>query len=343
MVTSSMTMSETQQESSARTCVAVHCENCGRRFRARKWREGIVCPQCRSGQVKPLVAPGGAVDYYVADRSKGYTPADIRFAQWAKWCELITPRQFELSLIKLNRQLQEGKPPRPVHEIMMEQGFLGEREAVSLLEFLSLPRPDEQDQAFAEALQASVEVDRAGIARTQQLQRRAARQCHEVPPLCQLLVDCRVLSEAQMLAVLKLQERSGQGALATVRKMIEKALGREPARKVLKELSFRTPAVRAAVIMVALLVLGIGLWAWNASYGGTRMYVKCHRCGEVSQVRWSATFPVTCRRCGKLAARYAVVCRKCSSIFVRESPYSHEPCPDCGCPHARSVTPEDLR
>ena len=100
--------------------VAVRCEACGQRFRARAWRAGIACPQCHSGQVHPLVAPGGAVDYCVADRTQGYAPADVRFAQWAKWSGLITPHQYEVAFIRQNRLIQQSEEPPPVHEILVD-------------------------------------------------------------------------------------------------------------------------------------------------------------------------------------------------------------------------------
>jgi len=324
------------------TMVAVHCEGCGGRFRARTWREGIACPRCQSRQVKPLVAPGGAVDYCVADRSKGYALADMRFAQWAKWSSLITPYQYEVAFLKQNRQIQEGKPPLPIHEILIQQGALTERQAVRLLEFLSLPRPDEQDGEFVRTLLATTRVDPEKLGRVQQLQMKAATRQHEVPPLCQLLVEQRVINEAQMLAVLRLQQQSGRGALHLAHEMVVRPTRRTQFGALRAALSLRNPRTRAALVILVVFLLGLGVWWRQAAANVPRMYVRCLDCGFVSEVRWSNTFPVKCPHCGRVRAVYLKVCSN-GHLFPSQSPFEPEPCPVCGSPTSRPATAEDVR
>jgi len=148
---------------------------------------------------------------------------------------------------------------------------------------------------------------------------KAATRQHEVPPLCQLLVEQRVINEAQMLAVLRLQQQGGRGALHLAHEMV----------------------VRALVILVVFL-LGLGVWWRQAAANVPRMYVRCLDCGFVSEVRWSNTFPVKCPHCGRVRAVYLKVCSN-GHLFPSQSPFEPEPCPVCGSPTSRPATAEDVR
>jgi hypothetical protein len=320
--------------------VAAHCVACGSRFRALKWREGIVCPKCHSGHVTPLVAPGGAVDYCVADRSKGYAPADIRFAQWAKWCELITPNQYELAFIKQMRQIQDGHPPHLIHEIMIEEGWITQPQAVRLLEFLCLPRPCEDDGRFVETLRATFQVDQDRLQEVQALQQKAATKYHEVPPLCQLLLERHGVNEAQMLAVLKVQSQDGgYSALRIAREMTAgpaKESGAARVRKALKD-----PRVRNMTVIGALFLLALGIWQWEAAGHIRTVAVECSHCGRMSIMEWPKKFPAPCPQCKNRMALPVFVCAK-GHTFTVTNPYEPPSCPKCGARSVKPLPPEDL-
>ena len=344
-------MSEILRDASLGEFVALHCEDCGGRFRARSWREGIACPKCHSGQVRPLVAPGGAVDYCVADRSKGYAPADVRFAQWAKWCGLITPYQYEVAFIKQNRQIQEGLDPLPVHQVLIRDGALTERQAVRLLEFLSRPRPDEDDGRFVQTLLATGSVDAEKVRQTQALQLKAAAKYHELPPLGQLLMERHVITEAQMLAVFKLQQQSGYGALKVALDMAVGPAAQKRLPALREALSLRDPHTRKVALVAGLFLLGIGLWWRQAVASAPTMYVKCSRCNEISKVRAAKTFPVECPKCERKRAFFVKLCPNCRKqypdrpamyMFTVNNPYLPEPCPRCHSTSTRAVRAEDL-
>jgi hypothetical protein len=320
--------------------VAAECEACGARFRARAWREGMQCPKCQSGRVNPLVAPGGAVDYCVADRSDGYAPADVRFAQWAKWTGLITPSQYERAFIHQNRQIQEGASPDPIHEIMVLQDWIAREQAIGLLEFMALPRPNERDGQFVRLLEHNTDVDMDKVRRLQRLQAKAATRRHEVPPLCQLLMEKRIISEAQLLAILKHQAEGDAGDLARARSMAGEARSVERTEKLRKTLSLKNPRTRQILIVTFLLVMGLVAWRWQVG-GGRTMFVKCRRCDEVAEVKWSRSFPVKCPE-GHRDAYYAMICQK-GHIFTVENPFKrHVTCPECGTTNVRPLREEDL-
>ena len=281
------------------------------------------------------------MDYFVADRSAGFAPADVRFAQWAKWCELITPHQYELAFIKQNAQIQEGEPPQPVHEIMTAEGWINQEQAVRLLEFLCRSRPNENDALFVETLLTTQNVDRKRVQQVQQLQAKAASRYHEVPPLCQLLIERRVISEAQMLAVLKILQNKGQGNLKMVYEMVVKPTKRTRWGDLSKTLSLRNPRNRNVVLIITLFVVGLGIWRWQTAGGASMVYVQCKHCGKISEIEWSKTYPVRCPVCSTNRAYYALICAD-GHIFGVENPFIPHSCPECGTSSVRPLREEDL-
>jgi ribosomal protein S27E len=276
------------------------------------------------------------VDYYVAKRSEGYARADVRFAQWARWIHLITPNQYERAFVKQNRQIQSGQTPDPIHEIMVEENWIGSEQAVGLLEYLSLPRPSENDEEFLDVLRRKCDVDWDKVQKAKKLQRKAVKKCHEVPPICQLLMEKRVITEVQMLSVLKDLSQGETGDLYDARQM---AGDRKSTRRFKQFKKFITPSkqtIRYTAIVVTLLLLGIGAWRWQAS-SGPEITVKCRSCGEMSRIHWSKTFPVRCPQCGEKTAYYTMICDN-GHIFTISNPHKRViRCPKCGTSETHAV------
>jgi len=334
-------MADLSKQVSLHSCIAVECGGCGRRFRARAWREGMVCPRCNSTQLAPAVAPGGAVDYFVADRSQGMAPADVRFAQWAKWCEVITQHQYDLAFLKQRRSFAEADQSLPIHEAMIKEGMIDEEQATRILEFLSLPRPDEDDGDFIRTLLSTTSLEREKVERVQQLQIKAATRYHEVPPLAQLLLERRVISEAQMLAVLRLQRQNGRGALKRACDMVRPPVSEGEKRGLRQFVSLRKSGLRNVALVLVLFALSTGIWVWQAHANMPTMFVKCQHCGRLSETKWSDTLPVKCPKCGNVLAYYAVICRN-GHVFTWDSPHDPKPCPVCGTTSVRPFTAEDM-
>jgi len=207
---------------------------------------------------------------------------------------------------------------------------------------MALPRPDEDDGRFARALLATTQADPQKVQQTQRMQMEAAARCHEVPPLCQLLLERHVVTEARMLAVLRLLQQAGTGPLKRIEEMVVRPT--QPARgaALRAALSLRNPRTRAVALVLALLALGIGLWWRQAVATAPMMYVRCKACRKISRVPWSRTFPVRCPKCGRRQAYFLKVCPN-GHFFTVKSPFVPEPCPVCGSPRSRPPRPDEVR
>jgi len=327
------------------TYVAVRCKSCGAGFRARRWREGIACPNCGSASVERIPAPGGAVDYALADRSHGTTASDVMFAQWALWCGHITPHQYDVAVHRQNSELQEQGVARPIHEVMISLGFLDEEVAGRLLKFLTVRRPNENDEDFLRRLLARGRVEEQKVRAVSKLQQEMAQKRNEVPPIGQLLLRKRVITEAEMLEILNEQAREGRGALRV-------ALGSEVAWQERPEAVAAVEALGPPprnlgkiVLLVLLSLLAAGAWAWQLKSPRPAVWIRCQGCGRLGKVAWPKSpkdWPVECPYCHQRKAYFAVKCRN-GHIFARRSPYSHERCPICGSDYARPLTDADVR
>jgi Zn finger protein HypA/HybF involved in hydrogenase expression len=335
-------MAEDDKKQGAARYVAVQCGDCGAKMRARGWHEGITCPKCASSDVHPLPAPGGAVDYILADRSQGTTSADVMFGDWARWCGFITSNQFNQAVHRQNSELQENDRSTPIHELMVRMGFIDEERAHGLLRFLTTPRPNHDDEDFVERLLQRPGIDRARVRKVEEDQKALAAKRNEVPPICQLLVQDRVIDESTMLEILREEEHEGHGALKMALAMSMPAPKETVVSKLGKRAAESPQFVRNVIVLAVLVVVTIGVWAWRLS-GETQMcYIKCSACGRTSQVEWTATeWPARCPGCRTYSGEIAAICEN-GHVFTWPNPYNARPCPVCGTRASRLLTEEDV-
>jgi Zn finger protein HypA/HybF involved in hydrogenase expression len=323
--------------------VAVRCQSCGDAFRVRAWKEGMSCPRCRAAQVQPVPAPGGAVDYLLADRRHGTTQEDVVFAEWARWCGYITANQYNAAVHRQNSDLQSSGSARPIHEVMISLESMDEVEANGLLRFLALRRPNADDEDFVARLLRQADVDPEEVQRTFESQRATARKRNEVPPVAQLLVQKRVITESRMLDLLQEQARDGTGALKTALDMSkppprESAIGKAAGR-----LLGRPGLLKNAAIVLVLGLAVWGVWSWRLREHSFDAYGQCSSCGAWVTVPWTAAgWPAVCPRCRLKTVRFAVECPR-GHVFLRASPFSYEHCPECGADMGRPLTEEEFR
>jgi len=334
-------MSEAEKSEQTRY-VALRCRNCESVFRARAWKEGMSCPKCRAGGLQPLAAPGGAVDYVLADRSHGTTAADVMFAEWARWCGYITANQYNSALHRQNSELQAGGKARPIHEVMLSLGYMDQEKANGLLGFLAQPRPDSDDDDFVSRLVRQSGVDKQEVERICALQREMAGKRNEVPPIGQLLVQNRVITEARMLGLLHEQATDGTGSLNTALAMSQRPPKESAVGNLTRQVTASPHVARTAGILCGVVLAVFAVWAWALHEPEATAYGFCTTCKTWAAVPWTpAEWPARCPRCGTKGVMFAVMCPK-GHVFLRDSPFGHEACPTCHSGFGRPLTKEEF-
>jgi len=317
---------------------AFRCRVCRTCFGAPAGAAGVTCPSCGADRTDRLSVPEGAVDYVLADRSQGTTSHDILFAQWAKWCNYVTPHQYDLAIHRQNSELREDGVARPIHEVMVSLGFIDEDTSDSLLRFLAMPRPDACDEDMVRRLLLSKRANAQDLQRACELHRRAAAGGGIVPPIGQFMLQKGLINEVDLVRLLREQSDDGTGSLRLALAMRgPQATGGILAR----------PRIRAAARKI---VTGIGLAAlvalvlWWALHEPVRkVWVVCKTCNAVRKVEAPQEWPAKCPACGYRTSWPAVKCRN-GHIYARTTPLTvpGEACPECGSTAALPITNGDV-
>jgi hypothetical protein len=336
-------MAEETKDGSHLRYVAVKCLSCDRQFRVRKWSEGMSCPECRATDVQPLPVPGGAVDYLLADRSQGTTRADVAFGEWARWCGFITANQYNTAVHRQTSQIQDGGSSAPIHEILIGMKALDEERAVGLLRFMTVRRPNADDEDLMSRLLATGKVDPQKVAACRTEQAALAKERNEVPFIGQLLLRRRVVDEETLVRILHEEDHERHGALHMARMMSTPPPKDTPLAKLARRTAKSPRLVRNAVVLAVLTAVVVAVWAYNLSETEQVTYGQCETCGFQQEVTWSATdWPATCSRCRKKTVMLLVKCPN-GHIYTRLSPFSRSQCPVCKSGQARPLTAEEFK
>jgi hypothetical protein len=310
-------------------------------MRARGPVEGLKCPHCHSTALREVPVLGGAIDYICADRRHGTTAADVMLGEWARWCGYVTANQYNAAVHRQNSEMQASGAARPIHEVMIALGFIDESRIAGLLRFLCRKRPDEEDGDFLARLAVRGGVDAGQVKEVAALQRKMAARRNEVPPIGQLLVQRHVLTEAQMLDIMREQMAGGGGALQTCLAMSQPRPRENPAGRLVARARGSAQLVRGVAVAIVLTLLAGAIWAWQIREKPVQVVGRCAHCESLVKVRWSATqWPAKCPRCGRQTVYYAVMCPN-GHLFTRAFPFTNECCPECGADRGRPLTEED--
>jgi hypothetical protein len=279
----------------------------------------------------------------VADRSQGTTAGDVMFGEWARWCDYITANQFNQAVHRQNSELQEQERATPIHQLMIRMGYIDEERAMGLLRFLTVERPNYDDTDFIARLLSRRGVDREKVDAVQREQEAMAGKRNEVPPVCQLLVQRRVISEATMLEILQEQDHDGWGALRVARAMSMPVPKETVAAKLRRRAAESPTFVRNVIVIAALVAVAAGVWVWRLGGESEMVFIRCTTCERVTLVEWrgATEWPAPCPRCGALTGEVAVVCEN-RHLSSWPTPYQMIPCPICGSRSMRFVTQEDI-
>ncbi len=322
--------------------IAGRCAACEVGFRVKAWHEGLKCPKCRAGDVVPLPVPGGAIDYVLADRSQGTTAHDVTFGLWAKWCDFITANQYNTAVHRQNSELHEGRRGRPLHEVMVSLDHLAEDKAVGILRFMAVSRPDRHDEDFVARLLTRPGVDADAVQNIAAQQRKMAQERNEVPPVCQLLEQAHVITETEMLSLLREEQHDKIGTLHVALSVSLPPPKVTAADKLLKRAKESPDLIRRVLLVTVIVALTILVCWWRLREPPTEVYAECGWCGSTVLVEWdSMDWPRYCPLCRHKTAAYAVICPN-GHQFTRAHPFSREKCPVCGSKRGRPLTEADL-
>lgn len=313
---------EVTPEAARQACA---CRVCGTRFLFTETGEGLVCPACGADSVDRLAAPGGALDYVVADRTHGTTTEDVWFAQWAKWANFVTPHQYDVALHRQNSEAQDEGMGRPIHEVMESMGMLDPLRSEGLMRFLAVPRPDEFDADFVERLLKQEGVNTRAVKRVQALQKQMAAERTCVPPIGQLLLAKGVIDEVQLVDILRKQAQEDTGSLSIAMKI--RGRRESPADELQK---IRPVAQRVGLgLLIAIIVLGGAYMLFREK--PVMVGTWCSECGYTIWQERAPSYPTECPICHSEPPSVYLGYR-CPEghVFGRLHNQDPTPCPICG-------------
>ncbi len=291
------------------------CEDCGFILRNIPWREGFRCPRCRSTKFLPVPVSGAAVDYALADRSKGYAIEDIRFAKLALWSGLISSTQYQEAFNEQNEFVAAKASPPPIGQILEKRKALRKIESDAIIQYRILERPSPDDAEFARlALQAKYTTEDR-IQECLERMDQDKKLGREPAPLACLLYEKRYLQENQVLALVQKQLAKGGGLAAAIRKQVQK----NDVRFLDKTLGPKG-SPRRALRMAMLGVLGVILVAYLSTFlfssASIRVATRCHNCGVRSAMAYDTPWPAKCPECSATVPSVypLAVCMRCGEL-----------------------------
>ncbi|MEW6356694.1 MAG: hypothetical protein AB1696_10230 [Planctomycetota bacterium] len=314
--------------------IALKCPACGGGFKNMPWQPGMKCPKCGSDGIAPAVIIEGAVDYSIADRSKGYAIEDIRFGKLAQWADFITAYQYNQALARQKQIADTGAHAPHIAQVLITQKALTELHMKAILEVYEKSRPDADDREFVQIAVQNKFLTQLQGDQILQEQRNMKKDGKTPPPVSVLLLEKRVIKENQIVAILRSQHKRAGGpvheAQAVIERhrpptVIEKYVGRkgDPMRK-----------YRAAGYIAFLSVLVLA-WAWY--YGLLKFRPEmiayyCPKCKDVFLYKVRNEVPIKCQSCGEETALYGFFCNKCRRAYGLPSRDGAKKCshPNCG-------------
>lgn len=318
---------QTQGSPAARApAAAQRCGDCGREFRPSAAGMAPRCPQCGSTRCRPLRRT-------VAGRSRsGAAPVEEdRFARVALWGSLITSEQFDACVAEQERRAAAGEAVPSLPQLLIDRGYLRPEHADAVFRAMTTRTPEQWRNQFGQiALRKGVVTERQ-LRECLEEQTRLVLSTGSGPILGHLLLERGYMTEAQVLAILRVQARRELGALHELEAAVR------PTRARLGELGRRhrrllVAAAFAAGIAVAAL---IGGWAQARLAAPTTYAVICDQCGYRAEVA-AAALAKPCPHCGRGQMLTPLRCAACGVAFplkVHLAPDGRhwlDPCPQCG-------------
>jgi hypothetical protein len=200
-----------------------------------------------------MPAPEGAVDFFAADRRKGPTREDERFARMARWAGFVTVNQILRCKAIQREQVRNGRPADDMAAVMRAENLMSRSECSAILHVLAA-QPD---------LHAERDLGRrlieAGVLTAQQVDACLADQHgwivegRQAPCLALILMETKLVFDCHVQEAMEAQRRERQGPLAAIDRVGgARKSARDPAAHARRRaFLFAAAAVVAALVLLA--------------------------------------------------------------------------------------------
>jgi len=307
------------------------CRACETMWRIKPADKSQKCPNCGSERVAEVSVVGGAVEYVMADRSRGYALEDILLGKLAQWAGMITVNQYSDALNQQRQHVGRGGRVPPLGEVLIKHGALKRRQVEALLALRAGGWQDASEQEFEQIVLESGVLARERMLDGRTAQMAPAEKGETPPPLALVLYEKRLLAEKEIEALLQTQARRGTGLVAMALAASAEVPGSVGVEKLLGAKGSTQRKLRIAGMIAAVPILVLILYS---IIGGRERLVEtqcdtCTRTGYYFPV--TSVWPQKCDRCGKHTVFPRALCLRCAEKFEVTDPNSPSiRCPHCG-------------
>jgi len=285
--------------------VPLGCKDCGHTFTEADGGCVRRCPHCGSTRI------------HLGSRRVGgmllpedAAPHDDCFARLALWGDVITSKQFA-DCVEEQRAFAEADEPVPtLATLLVRKGYIRREHADAVLRATTTRTPEEWRHQFGQIALREGHVTEAQLREGLELQTRLIMGTGSAPFLGHILIERGYMTEAQVLAILKVQEEHHIGLLHDLQ-----ALLRPGERRSVRFVRRHLRAVRALAFAAAVGVAGlVGAWLYSLAAAPPAFELLCDRCGHHSAAPASAVGRA-CPRCGGGEMCTSLWCSKCRVAF----------------------------
>lgn len=263
--------------------------------------------------------------------SRRSIPADEdRFARTALWGDLITPEQFAECVDEQARAAAAGRDVPSLPELLVEKGYLPHGHADAVYRAMTTHTADQWSAQFGQIASRKGFITEAQLREALEEQARLILSGGAAPILGHLLIERGHMTEKQVLAILKAQERRHLGALHELEAAVQPPPGR--VRAWLRR--YRRPLLAVAGVLALGLAGATGAVAHSMLPALARYDLLCDHCGHRQRVA-AAAIATPCSQCGKGRLHTALHCIHCGRDFplkvnvsADDTPWI-EHCPRC--------------
>jgi len=306
------------------------CKDCGNVFPPPADARLPRCPRCGSARCRET-QHRVAGTLLPADLS----PDDGCFARVALWGDLITSEQFATCVREQQAIAAAGCAVPSLPELLIDRGYIRREHAAAVARSMTTRTPEQWRRQFGQIALRRRFVTEDQLGECLEIQTKLIMSQGAAPFLGHLLIERGHMTEAQVHAILKAQERRRAGLLHDLQMTLRPRSGRI-ADSLLRRLRRHERGVRAVALVLAL-ALAVAFGAWGHAWATTppEFDLICTQCDHQCRAPAQA-IARSCPRCGEGEMCMRLWCPQCRVAFPLRvhttgggQPWL-ESCPACG-------------